>query len=89
MNHFVETEIADKIEIITINVGFRDTETRANQFIQKNDLKYPVLFDTQSQITQEHNVTGVPTVLISDQSGNILFRNHYVPNQDDINRMFP
>lgn len=75
------------MEIITINVGHNDSERRAGIYAEKNNLQYPVIFDTKSKITREYRVTGVPTVFVADTEGTIIFRNYYVPNQEEINEM--
>lgn len=75
------------MEIITINVGHNDSEDRASRFIRKNEIKYPVIFDTKSKITMEYQVTGVPTIIIADTTGTILFRQYYVPDQEEINKL--
>lgn len=68
-------------------MGHRDSEAKASRFIKKNNIKFPVIFDKKSKITMEYRVTGVPAVIIADTAGTILFRQHYVPNQDEITKL--
>lgn len=75
------------MEIITINVGFNDSEKKAGHFVKEHAIKYPVIFDADSEITMNNKVTGVPTVIIADSSGTIVFRQYYVPNQDEIYKL--
>jgi len=46
-----------------------------------------VIYDKGSKITRDYGITGVPTVIIADRTGAILFRNHYVPNEVEINKL--
>ena len=75
------------MEIIMINVGQNDSEAKASRFIRKNDIRYPVIFDANSKITMEYRITGVPTVIMADTTGTILFRQYYVPNQREITEL--
>jgi hypothetical protein len=47
-------------------------------------MKYPVIFDSKSRITMQYKVIGIPTVILADASGTVLFRQYYVPNQQEI-----
>jgi len=42
------------------------------------------MFDKKSLITQHYRVFGVPTIIIAEKGGNIVFRQHFVPSEDDI-----
>ncbi|NLA71332.1 MAG: TlpA family protein disulfide reductase [Clostridiaceae bacterium] len=39
------------------------------QFLQENDLTFPVLMDTQGEVFNEYGVTGLPTTFIIDREG--------------------
>lgn len=70
-----------------INVGQRDSEARIDKFVRKNTIKYPVIYDKKSEITMDYKVFGVPTVIIADTKGTVLFRQYYVPKPEEITRL--
>lgn len=67
-----------------INVGQRDSATRIRKFIKKNEIRYPVIYDEKSKITTDYRVFGVPTVIIADISGTVVFRQYYMPKPEEI-----
>lgn len=67
-----------------INVGQRDSEVRIRRFISKHEIRYPVIYDEESEITMNYRVFGVPTVIIADSSGTVVFRQYYMPKPEEI-----
>ena len=63
-----------------INVGHNDSERRASQFINKTGMAYPVIYDNDHVLGREYGVQGVPTVLIVNRQGLIVFRGYGVPD---------
>lgn len=63
-----------------INIGANDSPERARAFIQKTGMKYPVVFDQNSAITRTYRVLGVPTLVVADKGGRIVFQGHQVPD---------
>ncbi len=47
-------------------------------------MKEVTVFDKKSDIAKDYKVFGVPTVIISEKGGKILFRQHYVPDEKEI-----
>ncbi len=68
------------MEFIGINIGFNDSEKRAQAFIKKYELDYPVIFDTKGEIAADYKVQGVPTIIVADSKGTVLFRNFGAPD---------
>jgi len=64
---------------VGINVGFNDSRERALAFMKKYEMAYPVLFDEKGTLSRKYRVQGVPTVLIADRKGRVVFRNFGVP----------
>jgi peroxiredoxin len=71
------------MKFIGINVGHNDSEGKARRFMDKTGITYPVIFDKRGKIPRKYGVQGVPTVLIADKNGNIVFRNYGVPDITD------
>lgn len=73
------------MEFIAVNVGFNDSVERAQDFVRKTGMTYPVYFDATSTVTEQYRLQGVPTILIADKHGLIRFRNYATPEITDAN----
>lgn len=73
------------MEFIAINVGFNDSVERAQDFVRKTGMTYPVYFDATSKVTEQYRLQGVPTILVADKHGVIRFRNYATPAITDAN----
>jgi peroxiredoxin len=82
-----QNDTGKKIEIITINVGHNETEEKAAKFVKRTGLNYPVIFDKNSTITKQYKVYGVPTVIIADTGGSIVYRQYSVPTEKEIKEL--
>ena len=67
------------MSFIGVNVGYNDSVERARSFIRKTGMTYPVLFDKKSTIARQYQVQGVPTIIIADKKGKVIFKNYGVP----------
>ena len=68
---------------IGINVGFNDTAGRAAAFVELTKTAYPTFFDNNSVVTKKYKILGVPTIIMADKSGRIVFRNFLAPEISD------
>ncbi len=67
----------DKIEILAINIAFRDSVEKAEDYKFEYDLPYDVIFS--SKIAQQYEVQGTPTQIVIDINGKIVYRGTQVP----------
>lgn len=71
------------MEFIGINVGHNDSERKARRFMDKTGMTYPVIFDNKGKISRQYGIQGVPTILVADKKGVIVFKNYGVPEISD------
>ncbi|NOQ46698.1 MAG: redoxin domain-containing protein [Desulfobulbaceae bacterium] len=83
VNEQVGKYAAKGMEFIGINVGVNDSETRARSFMDKTGMNYPVIFDKTGKLSQQYRVQGVPTIIIADKKGTVVFKNFGVPELTD------
>ncbi len=69
------------MKFIGINVGRNDSKTRAALFIKKTGMTYPVIFDHDSKIIRQYRIIAVPTIIMADRNGIIVYRGHGIPGQ--------
>ncbi len=67
------------LELIAVNVGMNDSAAKAQRYIEKYKITYPVAFDKGSETTKRFKVQGTPTVIILDKSGIVRYRSAVVP----------
>ncbi len=61
-------EWTDKgLVVLAINIG--ESSSTAEEFIQSYNLSFTVLLDTEQDIAQRYNITGIPTTLFIDKDG--------------------
>ena len=73
------------MEFVAVNVGYNDSVERAQAFARKTGMTYPAIFDGSGKITERYQLQGVPTIIIADKKGKILFRNFATPDISEAN----
>lgn len=69
-------------EILGVNVESELDEPKV--FLKKNPVSFPVLFDTESDVSEAYNVQAMPTTVLIDRDGNLrqLYKG-YKPGYED------
>lgn len=52
----------------------QESADKVSTFLQNNDYTYPVLLDTNGEIGQMFKVNGIPTTVIIDGNGTVIYR---------------
>lgn len=74
------------MSFLAINAGVNDSKKKAEHYVKRFEIPYPVVFDEGSKITRQMGVKGVPTVIIVDKKGIIRYRANLAP--DDLAKHF-
>ncbi len=53
--------------VLAINIG--ESSSKAEEFMQSQNLSFTVLLDTEKDIAQRYNITGIPTTFFIDKDG--------------------
>jgi peroxiredoxin len=69
----------DGLEVLTIDI--QEPENRLNSFVQKYALFMPVLMDKDAAVARDYNVMGVPTIIIVNKNGQIVFDGNDFPKR--------
>lgn len=67
------------IEFFSINVGVNESRERIKLFKKKHAIPYPILFDEGGRVTKAYGVSGIPSHIIIDSNGLIVYRSHHLP----------
>jgi len=68
----------DKIEILAINIGVRDSAERSEDYKFEHNLPYDIIFS--NEITRQYKVRGTPTQIVIDAKGRVAFKGTRVPS---------
>lgn len=69
------TKYAPKgVEFLAVAVGWRQSEEDVSRFQAKFELPYPILFDSNNEISEKYYIQGIPTNFIIDQDGVVRYR---------------
>ncbi|MCC2606521.1 TlpA family protein disulfide reductase [Planctobacterium marinum] len=67
------------IDVLAINVGINDSPERMAEYVHSYQMDFPVMFDKDSEISQQFHVFGTPVFVIVSDSGEIMYRSHRYP----------
>jgi peroxiredoxin len=56
---------------VLLGVNVEPDSNAANNWLKQTPVSFPVLYDTQSKVSQLYNVTGMPTTVMIDRKGNV------------------
>lgn len=67
----------DGIELLAIDIG--EPLHKVEKFIKKQALVFKVILDEDRASAFAYNIVGVPTFILINKKGEIVFQNHYFP----------
>ena len=70
----------NNVEVFAVNV--KERPRKAGPFIKANNLPYPVLFDRDGSAAGSMGIVGIPTFILIDKNGDILFKGNYFPEDE-------
>jgi peroxiredoxin len=72
------------LKVLAINIGINETYKNITRFQKRHELPYEVLLDNGS-LVKKYNVIGIPTNIIVDEEGKIIFRDNLLPENEQLN----
>ncbi len=64
-------------KVAVIDVDSEETAARVKAHALRHKVAYPVLLDTDDKIAQAYRVDVIPTVIVADKNGTIVYRGNY------------
>ena len=74
-------EYKDRISVIGINVGGVDSPEFVKKYGKRHQMDYPLLIDSDNETLEAYSVRAIPTIILLDKSGKILFRGNEPPEK--------
>lgn len=75
--------VKDGWEVLAINIG--EPAYKVDEFVQNYALVFKVLLDTDLRVAYVYDIFGVPTYILVNKEGRIIFRGTYFPEQYFLN----
>jgi thiol-disulfide isomerase/thioredoxin len=73
----------DRITVLGINVGGVDSLRDVKKYSKRYKVTYPLLIDSNNSMVEAYSIYAIPTVILLDESGKILFRDNEPPEKLD------
>lgn len=70
------------LAVLGINSG--EPAEKVGRFLLEYSLKYPVLIDEYLGVTMKYHVVGVPTYVLIDKKGDIIYLDNYFPPEEKL-----
>jgi peroxiredoxin len=74
-----ETFKGKDFEILAVDVS--ESEKVVSSFVEKKEIGYTVVLDTEGKVAKEYNVYGIPTNVIVDKEGGVSYYGNGLPDQ--------
>jgi len=71
--------LRDNVEVLAVDIG--ESLPTVERFISNYALVFKVLLDRDSQAAYSYNIVGVPTFILIDKKGRIVFQDHRFPQE--------
>jgi peroxiredoxin len=55
------------LEIVAVNIG--ESSSAVEEFMNDNDLTFPVVLDLSTEIAERYNIRAIPTTFFIDKDG--------------------
>lgn len=72
----------DKVGIAGIDI--KENVEKVKSFAQKKEIKYSILLDSTGSVAQKYGVLGIPTNVLIDKDGKILYSGHSIEEVEKI-----
>jgi peroxiredoxin len=77
LNNMSAVLAQDKVVILAINVG--ENPLTVENFVKSYYLSYKILLDKDTYVSRSFDIVGVPTYVLIDKGGHIVYKNNYFP----------
>ena len=71
----------DRITVIGINVGGVDSPEFVKKYAKRHQMDYPLLIDSNNETLEAYSVRAIPTIILLDKNGKVLFRGNEPPEK--------
>ena len=77
MDRFFRANRASRLDVLGVDV--REDARTVRSFVIDKRLAYRILLDQDAAVAARYQVRGIPTVLLVDRSGKVIYRGYEMP----------
>jgi len=77
INALATGPLAGKLQVFGLD--FRESREKVAQAVKSRGIRYPVLLDERGQAARAYGVVGIPTYILIDRKGDVVWREHLLP----------
>ncbi|MFA5779786.1 MAG: TlpA disulfide reductase family protein [Elusimicrobiota bacterium] len=75
--------------LLIASINIQERESKVADFVKRKKILYKILLDTDSEVSKKFKVYGIPTNILIDSKGVIVFRGNNLPDEKDIEKVLP
>jgi len=72
---------------VVVSINVQEREKKVADFVKIKKIRYKILLDTNGKIAKKFKVYGLPTNILIDSKGMIVFRGNNLPNESEIEKI--
>ena len=76
----LHTDPATGARLRILALDFLESREKVESFVRKKEVAYPVLLDRKGEVARMYRVVGIPTYVVIDKGGRIVYRDHELPD---------
>ena len=77
INALTTGPLAETLQVFGID--FRESREKVARAVTSRGIRYPVLLDERGQTARAYGVVGIPTYVLIDRKGTVVWRKHILP----------
>ena len=77
INALATGPLAGKLQVFGLD--FRESREKVALAVMSRGIRYPVLLDERGQAARAYGIVGIPTYVLIDRRGNVVYREHALP----------
>jgi len=77
----IQSRLSGRLQILAID--FMESREQVKAFMKAKGVTYPVLFDSDGTVARSYRVAGIPTYVLLDKEGKIVYFDNILPPSVD------
>ena len=70
---FINEAFQQKVDgVVVLAVNIRETNLAVSNFVERNQIQFPVLLDSNGVVTQSYDIVPIPTTFLIDKNGKVV-----------------
>ncbi len=80
----LQAEVGDTVQFLAVDIG--EDESTVRNYVAKRPFPYPVLLDSQDTLSAPYKIYGLPTVMVIDPAGQVVFHQTGVTSLQELRK---